>query len=131
MDARKEDIGSSTEDLRGSISVVDVPVQDQHLVDAEFLDRELGRDGDVVEQAEAHRQVSLGVVAGGPDGTERRARPALDQRSDHLARGARRVERGNAGGLGDKRVCVDPSAAGGAELGNGPDVLRGVHQLEL
>jgi hypothetical protein len=55
----------------------------------------------------------------------------LDQRSHHLARGARRMERGAVGGLAYKRVCTDLSAAAGAELGNGPDVLRGVHQLEL
>ena len=41
------------------------------------------------------------------------------------------MERGAVGGLAHKRVCIDLSAAAGAELGNGPDVLRGVHQLEL
>jgi hypothetical protein len=41
------------------------------------------------------------------------------------------MERGAVGSLADERVCIDFSTAAGAELGNGPDVLRGVHQLEL
>ena len=41
------------------------------------------------------------------------------------------MQRGVVGGLAHERVCIDPSAAVGAELGDGPDVLRGVHQLEL
>jgi hypothetical protein len=131
MDARKEDVRAPTEDLRGSVSVVHVPVEDQHLRDAELPDRELGGDRDVVEQAEPHRQVALGVMPRGADGTKRRARGPLDQRSHHLARCARRMERGAVGRLAYERVCIDPSTAAGAELGNGPHVPRGVHQLEL
>ena len=41
------------------------------------------------------------------------------------------MERSAVGGLAHKRVGIDLAAAAGAELGNGPDVLRGVHQLQL
>jgi hypothetical protein len=58
------------------------------------------------------------------------AAPLINARAiSHEAPAA--LERGAVGGLAYKRVCTDLSAAAGAELGNGPDVLRGVHQLEL
>ena len=62
-------------------------------------------DGNVVEQAEAHRPAALGVMPGRPDRTERSATFALEHEvgaEDDRARGmARRVERMRThGGVG-------------------------------
>ena len=53
----------SPEDVVGAVAVVDVPVEDQHPLDAQRGDRMTRGDGDVVEQAEAHRPVRHGVVS--------------------------------------------------------------------
>ena len=50
--------------------MVDVPVEDQDALGAAGVERVGGGDGDVVEQAEAHRPVALGVVARRPQGAE-------------------------------------------------------------
>jgi len=57
----------STSLRRRKMSAVPLPwwtsVEDEHALQAQLVDREPRRDGDVVEQAEAHRAGSLGVVS--------------------------------------------------------------------
>jgi hypothetical protein len=60
---RRRKISAFPEDLGVPVAVVDVPVKDQDPVDAKLADRQLSRNRDVVEQAEAHRAVPLGVLA--------------------------------------------------------------------
>ena len=59
------------EDLLGPVAVMDVPVEDQHPLGA-GRERVGGGDGDVVEQAEAHRAVAS--RRGGRAGAGRRTR---------------------------------------------------------
>ena len=70
VDARVEDLRGAVEDRLGAVAVVDVPVEDQDPLGAALGDRVGRRDGDVVEQAEAHRPVALGVVARRPQAAE-------------------------------------------------------------
>ena len=70
MDAGEEDVVAAAEDLGGAIAVVDVPVEDEDPLGPELGNRQRRGDGDVVEEAEAHRPRGLGVMAGWPAGTE-------------------------------------------------------------
>ena len=90
VDARVEHVGRGGEDLLGAVAVVDVPVEDQHPLGAARGDRVPGGDGDVVEQAEAHRAVALGVVAGRAQAAERRPRLAGEQPLGRVAPRRRR-----------------------------------------
>ena len=63
VDAREQHVAAAAEDLSGSVTVVHVPVEDEHAPHTELVDRELRGDGDVVEQAEPHRAGSLSVVS--------------------------------------------------------------------
>ena len=75
------------------VPVVHVPVEDREPVYAELSLCESGRHGDVVEEAEAHRAIAEGVVAGRPYEGEARLLDGLDRgpgrESRHLeARGS-------------------------------------------
>ena len=63
MDARDEHVGALTENLGGPVAVMYIPVNDHHPFQPELGDRQLGADRDVVEQAEPHRPVAVGVMA--------------------------------------------------------------------
>src|SRR5579884_365319 len=90
------------------VAVVDVPVDDRDAADAELGLRPARGDRDRVEQAKAHRAVSLRVVAGRPRERERAAADGLD-------RCAGREQRGLERRLGAGRVRVD-EPAGRADL---------------
>ncbi len=120
------------EDLGRAVAVVDVPVEHEHAAEAHFGDRRGGRDGDVVEQAEAHRARPLGVVAGRAHGAEARLRFAREQRPRPARR--RRPRHAVAAlkeASADERVGVDRPAPGGAQLPDRAHVLGGVDELEL
>ena len=51
------------EDLLGAVSVVDVPVDDRHALEAELGLGVAGGDRDVVEEAEPHRRVRPRMVS--------------------------------------------------------------------
>src|SRR5581483_1725763 len=55
------------EDRLRPVAVVDVPVDDGDLLETVVLLRVTRRDRDVVEEAEAHREVRRRVVPGRPD----------------------------------------------------------------
>ena len=63
--------GIALEDVLGAVAVVDVEVDDRDAFEAVRLEGVRGADGDVVEEAEAHRAAALGVVPGRPHGAER------------------------------------------------------------
>ena len=110
VDARVEDLRGAVEDRLGAVAVVDVPVEDQDPLGAALGDRVGRSDGDVVEQAEAHRPVALGVVARRPQAAEGEA--ALGQQSFGGVHGsAGRVRRGLPGARTGDRVEVDHPAA--------------------
>ena len=131
VDADEEDVGAPAERLGGAVAVVDVPVEDEDPLGAELADRQLGRDRDVVEEAEAHRPRRFGVVAGGAHGAEADPVLAAEQRPGHRAGAAGGVQGRAVGGLADEGVGVDRAAAGEAELADRLDVTGAVDELQL
>jgi hypothetical protein len=111
--------------------VVHVPIEDENLLHPELVRGQLGRDGDVVEQAEAHRPVGLGVVTCGTRDAESRVRLARDELADHRAHPSRRVERREIGALTDERVGVDLPTPAGAQCLDRRYVRLGVHKHQL
>ena len=111
--------------------MVHVPVEHEHPLRAQLRDGEGGGERDVVEQAEPHRPVGFGVVAGGAHAAEPQRRLAGHQRAGHLTRAAGGVQRGAVGGLADERVGVDRAAPGQRELPDPLDVTGAVHELQL
>ena len=70
------------EDLLGPVAVVHVPVDDRHARDPALALRPAGGDRDVVDEAEAHRRVALGVVAGRAQEHEGVVELAVEHRLD-------------------------------------------------
>ena len=70
VDARVENVRRFAERVLGPVSVMDVPIQNQDPLDLVLLLYVDRGDRDVVEQAEAHRAIPLGVVPRGSHGTE-------------------------------------------------------------
>ncbi len=70
MDADEHGIGVLFEDVLCSVSVVDVPVEDEDAVDVVFVAEVIDGDGGICEHAEAHGAVAFGVVAWRADGAE-------------------------------------------------------------
>jgi len=58
------------ENIFGAIAMVHVEIDDRHTLETMCLERVAGCDCDVIEEAEAHRLASLGMVARRADGTE-------------------------------------------------------------
>ena len=131
MDAREQHIGAPAKSLRGAVAVVNVPVEDEDAPRAQLADRQLGGDRDVVEEAEAHRALGLGVMPGRADGAEGDRGLAGQQGAHHRAGSAGRVL-GRAEGLRDhRRVRVERPPAAGAQLGDRLHVCGRVHELQL
>ena len=131
-------VGRAIEDRRivpddrlRAVAVVDVPVDDGDPLGAVVALRLARGDGRIVEQAEAHRTVGLGMMARRPDGAEGVGHAA----GHHL------VDRQAGGGGGARGDVVAPRAEVGVGLdrrdalvGNGgadfSDVVRGVRRGE-
>ena len=64
-----DQIAGLVERVLGSIAVVDVPIDDRHLVS--LVGQKTGGNGHIVEHTEAHGPILEGVVAGRTDGKER------------------------------------------------------------
>ncbi len=89
-----EDGGIGPDDRLGAVAVVDVPVDDRDALGAMGALGVAGGDDGVVEQAEAHGLVGLGVMARRPDGAEGIGRLAGEHRVDREAGRAGRVRGG-------------------------------------
>ena len=129
VDARVEDPGGAVEDRLGAVAMVDVPVDHQDALDAALLESVRGGHRDVVEQAEAHRSVSLGVVSRRPQATEGEP-PVGEYPLCGVHRPAGRVKRGLPGAGAGHRVEVDQPAPAPRELLNRVDVALVVDPLE-
>ncbi len=105
---------------------MDVPVEDQDASGAARRDRMGGADGGVVEQAEAHRPVRLGVVAGRAQAAEDEVLLAGQQRTGALGGGPGRVQRRLPRLANDDGVEIDRTASGRTELLDRVDVLGAV-----
>ncbi len=131
MDREERDRGIVVEDLLGAVAVVDVPVDDQDPVEPEPLDGVRRGDGDAAEQAEAHRLVGPGVVAGRPDRAEGPAIGPLDDRRDRIDRRARREPRREGRAGRDPGVDLDLPAASRGEGVDCRDVAGRVDPEQL
>jgi hypothetical protein len=108
------------------VPVVDVPVEDRDALDSAASPQVRGRDGGVVEEAEAHRLGALGVVARRPRGDERALAGSLEHEVDRAHRAAGRRERGAEGVRRHARVALVEHARAARDRGlDGVDV-RGV-----
>ncbi len=89
VDAEKADLAVVVKDVLGSGSVMDVPIDDEHAVKLLRGAGVGGGDGNVVEEAKAHRLIGQGVVPG----------RATEDQGDRIIAGADAVD-GGAGGSG-------------------------------
>src|SRR6202012_4394862 len=96
------------DDVLGAVAVVDVEVDDGHALEAAHVERVARGDGDVVVEAEAHRGVARGVVAGRPDGAE-----------GVLGAAVQHEVGGGDGGAGGAQRGLAREAAGGGGGGHG------------
>ncbi len=79
-----EDRGIGLEAVLGAVAVVHVPVENQQLVESCLALEGACGDGDVVEQAEAHGAIGLGVVAGRTDGGQAGRRLSACDRTSQI-----------------------------------------------
>src|SRR5439155_5211131 len=63
--------GLALDERLRAVAMVHVPVDDENALETVLDTRVVRRDGDVADEAEAHRAIAEGVVTGRPDGTER------------------------------------------------------------
>ena len=113
----------------GAVAVVGVVVEDPHALAG--VGEGGGDDGDVGDEAEAHRVGRRGVVTGRAHGAERGVALALAQRLD-------RGQPGAGGEVGGRRrvraqpgVGVDPPAAAGGHRLQPVEVPLGVHTSQV
>ena len=111
VDAGEQHVSTPAEHVGGAVAVMDVPVDDHHPLAVELPDRQLGGDGDVVEQAEAHRPVGERMMARRAHGAEPPVVLAGEQRAGHRAGAAHRVQGRVIGRFTDERVGIDLAAA--------------------
>ena len=130
MNAREQHIGAATERLGGAVAVMDVPIEDEHPPDAQLANGELRRERDVVEQAEAHRAIGLGVVPGGSHAAEPEHSLAGQQRPCHLTGAAGGVQCGAVGGLADVGVGIDRTSPRQRELPDPMNMPGAVNELQ-
>ncbi len=122
MERDEEDAVVVPEDRLRAVAVMHVPVDDRDALEPELALGDARRDGDVVEDAEAHRAAGERVMAGRPHEREPSAQRRLD-------RGARRERRRLVRRLGAERVAVEPDRR--VAIANQLDVLGGVAQEKL
>ncbi len=101
---------------------MDVEVDDRNALEPELSLGDARRDGDVVEDAEAHRAAGERVVTGRPDEREAAAQRRLDRRAGRKRRCL--VRR-----LGAERVAVEPDRR--VAVANQLDMLGGVAEEKL
>ena len=105
------------DDVLGAVAVVHVEVDDRHALQAAHVERVARRDGDVVEEAEAHRLAARRVVARRAHGAEGVLDLAVDHRVGGRHRGAGGAQR-RVPGAG--QATVSGSSARGSPLGARP-----------
>ena len=91
--ARHHDALVVAEDVLGAVAMVHVEVDDRHALDAVMLERVLGPDGDVVEEAKPHRAGARRVMAGRAHCAKRVVGAPSDHEVGRKHRGPRRVKR--------------------------------------
>ena len=87
MERHEQDRVVARDDVLGAVAVVHVPVDDRDALQAELRLGPARGDRHVVEQAEAHRPLALGVVARRPREGEPAAADGFDRRAGREQRG--------------------------------------------
>ena len=124
-----EDLGVMLEAVLGTVAVVDVEVEHRDAPDV-LCARGHDADGDIVDQAEAHRLCLLGVMARWAHHREGVPDPTIQ---DSLDAGHHRAGGGASGGHGVRRdvgVRVEVAAARGCRAIEHRDVARIVDLLD-
>ena len=119
------------EDRLGAVAVVHVEVDDRHARQTVPVECMRGRDRDVVEQAEAHRGLRGGVVAGRAYRAEGRLRGAGKHGIDRGHRRAGRAQRRFGGGRRQHRVRIQSHALVRARLQHDIEQRHVVHPQQL
>jgi len=88
----------------GAVSVVDVPIDDEHLLEAVLVLDVPRSQGNVSEETEAHRLILEGVMAGRTDGAEGAADLSRHHRIDGRQHPAHRLKRHVVGLRRDRNV---------------------------
>ena len=131
VDAGVENVAGGGEDRLRAVAVVDVPIEDQDALGSAGIDRVPRRDRGVVEEAEAHCPVALGVMAGRTQAAERRGRLGREQELGSRG-GTAGCSRSGLERIGCRhRVHVDHAPATRAEGFDRVDVSRVVNASEL
>ena len=94
MGAQVEDVVAALEQVLSPVAVVDIEVEDRDPLETVGPQQALGGEGDVVEEAEAHRGGPLRMMAGRADGRE--GRPG-GRRSDPVGSSEDHVDSGQGG----------------------------------
>ncbi len=125
-----QDVAALEEGVLGAVAVMDVVVEDGDALGAPLSEQPGGGDGDVVEQAEAHRLGGRGVVAGRAHQTECVTRPAGADGVGCLDKGAHGAQCGVERAGRHRGVGVDPPTLAGTELADERHVGGCMHELE-
>jgi hypothetical protein len=102
--------------------MVHVPVHDGEALDAVVVLRVARRHGDVVEEAEAHGPIPLGVMPGGTGADERGPGAPLHHGVDRRDAAAGGQQRRRPGALRHAGVGIEPHGRPGADAPQGLDV---------
>ena len=97
--------------MLGAVAVMDVEIHDRDALGAMRFLRVPGGDGDVVEEAEAHRGRDLGVMAGRAGRDESVANPAAHHLVDREDRASRGAQRGLERARRHRRVRIEGGPA--------------------
>ena len=95
------------ENLLGAVAVVDVEIHDRHPFGAMDGTGAAGGDGDIVEEAEAHRRRRLGMMAGRAHGDEGIGDLAGHHLIHRLAGGPHRMHAGFPGARAHRRIAIE------------------------
>lgn len=120
------------EDFLGAVAVVHVEVDDGHALEAVVFQGMRHADGDIVENAKAHRAVAAGVVAGRPHIAEGVLRHALHDELGGEHHGAGRAQRRLQAVRVHRGVGVEHDQSfGGRRCRDGVEIGFAVHAQEL
>jgi len=105
-----------------------IPINDQHSLRPEIVDRRPSGYDHVINQTEPHRNIGDRVMARRSDGGERRL--ALECAAGHLSRGARGVRRRYIAPRAQERVTVHHATTTPSHRLEPLQIRTGMHSLE-
>lgn len=131
VNGEETDLFVSPEDILGAVTVVDIPVNDQHAVQAVTVDGDLGSQGDVIEQAESHATVGQGMVAGRTHQAECPVLFTVDHLCNRIGYRTGSQARDIPGLFAGNRIRVDNPSSLASDLLETLQVLCAMDRFEL